>query len=323
MKRFFSFAIILVMLISLAACGKQTAVTDPTEAPVTQAPTNEAVKVTPEPTEAPEEPENGAFFKELHADEPLTVDIDGDGADDTVLVTKTVMTSGGSEEYTHTVTITLASDPENPFEKSFERCYGFSGAVADFDSEDGRMEVIFSYDEESCDYVTFVFRVNEEGAAIDVFEESMMLGEDENYFNGYPENYSFDPEKGLVCQRPTEILGTFMVKGRFTVDKDGIRSAADMYEYPETNEEWGRITLTKELALTRLNEDLTDAEEVTLPVGTVIIQRYTDLASWVIVATEDGALYKASVRISETPDEWKIFINDVWQDELGEIFYAG
>ena len=50
MKRTISFALILIMLLSLAACtGGQTVVADPTAAP-----TN-TVKVTPEPTEAPTE----------------------------------------------------------------------------------------------------------------------------------------------------------------------------------------------------------------------------------------------------------------------------
>lgn len=340
MKRIFTFTIILIMLLSLAACaGTQTAVSDPTAAPTAEASATDApVKVTPEPTEEPTEapaeapteaptespePVYDGYFRELHADEPFLADLDKDGAVDSVLVSKTVKTSNGFEEYSHTVTITLASRPNKPFAKSFERCYDFSGAVVDFNEEDDRMEVIFCCDEESADYVTYVFRVNEAGSGLDVFEESMMFGEDEYFFNGYPEDYSFDTSVGLPCFRPTEILGTFLVAGTFTADKDGIVNTSDMYEYPEPYGDAGTVTLVRELTVTRLDGNMNEAEEITLPAGTVIIQRYTDLSTWVIIGTEDGALYKASVKISETADEWSILINGINQDELGEIPYAG
>ena len=334
MKRIFSFAIILVMLLSLAACnGTLNVVTDPTEAPATDAPATEApatedpVKVTPEPTEAPTpapvEPLTEAYFKELHSDEPLLVDLDCDGADDTVLAELVDKNVNGFREFYLIMTITLAADPEAPFVQEIERCDMFSGFVADFDLEDGRREIVLSFDEESDDFVTYVWRVNESGG-IDTFEAGMMAGVAEYFFDGYPEDYPFDPAEGFPCWVRTEILGTFDVEGRFTVTADGIKDISEMYAYPENHNEdlYGSITLIRELTLTKLDENLNEVEEVTLPVGTVIFQMYTDRETMVIVATEDGTLYKASVEIVDNDDEWGIYINGVRQDELGFIPYA-
>ena len=341
MKRLLTLAVVLIMLLALAACqSTHTATADPTDAPATEAPEEATAEPTEEPTaeptEEPAEPtddplENAVHFGEgnftpLDLDIPMLVDLDGDGADDTVLIQKDELRRNEDYvEYYVSVTITLASMPDEPFETRIERCYDGAAAVVDCDPDDARREVIFSYDMESNDYVTYAWRVNAEGSAVDTFTAGMMFGVDNYFYDGFPEGYTFDPEEGLPCEKRTEILGTFYVEGRFTVTEEGIEDITEMYAYPEIiHDEFiiGRLTLERELTLTNLDDDLNELEEVTLPVGTVLFQKYTDCESWVIVEGEDGTLYKASVRIVETDDEWGIYINDINQDELAVIAYA-
>lgn len=331
MKRLFVLVISLIMIISVfAACkNSQTAGADPKDTPRTEAAEDtpsELPEETPGEAQTAEPTEPAQFsgdvfegnFKELKPDIPVLVDLDGDGADDKVLVTKTVI--GAYLTYYTSVTITLASEPDEPFVNKIDHCTEFSAAVADFDPDDGRREIILCCDRESNDYETFVFRVNAEGAAVDTFEAGMYFGTWDSFYDGFPDDFTFDPEEGLPCEKRTEILGTFYVEGRFTVTAEGIKDITDMYVYYP--EQQNGLTLEKELKLTLLNDDLSEADEITLPVGTVVFRRYTDRESWVIVETEDGKLCKAGVRIVDSGDEWGIYINDIRQDELGNIPYA-
>ena len=169
-----------------------------------------------------------------------------------------------------------------------------------------------------------VFRVKDDGSGIEMFSKYCLFTDGMSYYDGFPEDYVFDPAVGLSFGVRTDILGTFIVFGRFTVTANGIEIISDMYEYPDLHGEYvvGRVTLERELTLTLLDAELNEVREVTLPVGTVIFQRYTDLESWVIVETEDGTMYKASVRIVSTDDEWGIYINGINQEELGMLAYA-
>lgn len=332
----------LALLISFLGCrakesAPQTsaeaspeASSEPTEEPTQEPETGptEAPQATPEPEVTPVPiPSEGdhmddELLKQITLGTPMFADLDGDGAEDAVLITM----DNGLYGSRHTVVINLTGRPNESFvyQTSYNYYDTFAAAV-DFDPNDGRREILLATAYDSSEYTTLVFRVNAAGTDLDVFDTGMGLADWRWYSEGVPEDYVFDPSVGLSCAARTEILGTFYVYGRFTVTDEGIRLMSEVFEYPDLHGEFtvGRVTLEREVTLELVDEELArTGESVTVPAGAVIFQRYTDRKSWVVVELEDGRLAAADVRIVDSGDDWGVYINGTKQDLLGVIAYA-
>ncbi len=270
----------------------------------------------PSPTPLPE----GDFFCEIVPNVPSAIDIDGDGADDTVLVSITENQLGIDNDLEMTVNITLASDPGNRY--SFDTDY-FPGdvcaAAVDFDPTDGHTEVLVSYDCEDGDPLTYVYRLKDDGTGFDVFVEPIEVTLDETrieswYYNGIPEGFAFDSKTGLGFRRRTEILGTTFVSNSFTVDETGIKYIDDefMYFYPEEM----RFALKRDLTVT-----LESGKTVTLKKGDKFGAYSTDRQTYLKIKLEDGRIGKVEVSFGDGTS-WPVYLNGINQNKYAEIAYA-
>ncbi|MBR6428211.1 MAG: hypothetical protein IKS43_00955 [Clostridia bacterium] len=270
----------------------------------------------PAPTPIPE----GDFFCEIVPNVPSAVDIDGDGAEDTVLVSITESDSGIDYDLEMTVNITLARDPENTY--TFETD-GYPGdvcaAAVDFDPTDGHTEVLVSYDCEDGDPLTYVYRLKDDGTGFDEFLEPIEVTLDETrieswYYNGIPEGFAFDSKKGLGFSRRTEILGTTFVFNSFTVDKTGIRYADDefMYIVPEGQ----KFELKRDLTVT-----LESGKTITLKKGDKFEAYSTDRQTYLKIKLEDGRIGKVDVRFGDGTS-WPVYLNGINQGKYIEPTYA-
>ena len=330
-----------VMLLSLAACtdNKPIDANVPTEAPTeattevpteaptpepteapTEAPTPEPTEVpapTPMPTEVPVMPEpvgNGDFFTLIRCNQPMIVDMDGDGADDIVLV------SSVHEEWddwycTYVVTITRAADPEHPYTYETDSgVYGLLGCIADCDPADPQKELIISFDQEDFDPLTYAFRFKDDGSGFESFVEPILFIDYAPNFRGLPDDFVYHADEGLYIERRTEILGTFFVSNRITVTKDGFKLLSDEFFY---NTSW-ELTLMKDLKLT-----LENGKTVTVKKDAVVIPYSTDRETFVKVKLEDGRMARAEVTFGDPEDHFPVYINGVEQDDaFTEIPYA-
>lgn len=253
--------------------------------------------------------EHSAFFMELFEDIPAYADIDGDGAEDTVLIE-----SSWQDEYAFIsrLTITLAASPEEPFVYDMEDYWFMSGAIADLDPDDGRLTVVCSIFREEGEN-TVALRVKADGSGFDVFTAGFEFGTERSAYHGFPVGFGFTQDEGLPMMKRTEIFGTYYLNGRFTVTDEGFVDLSERYTYPDT---WTwPLTLLRPMDVT-----LEDGMAYTVPAGDVVIPRYTDMASYAAVELADGRV--GTVEVSFGPDGYPVYINGIIQDEYGEIPYA-
>lgn len=260
---------------------------------------------------------DGDFFSEIKPNVPASVDIDGDGSPDPVLLY--VKDSDEYGEDNIRVDITLSSQPDTPYVLPCgSQGWNFCMAAVDFDPNDDRVELVLTFDEEDGDFVTYVFRIKDDGSGFDIFKEyiEVVFPKDGDYtswyFKGIPEGFAFSAADGLYFCERTEILGTCFVLNRFTVTKDGIRHFSEEYLYGSG---WDPMTLKRELTVT-----LENGKTKTLPVGATFIPYATDRATYVKIILEDGSI--GTVEVSFGDSGWPVLLNGVEQDEYAEIMYA-
>ena len=275
--------------------------------------TDEAPVITEEPTEAPteeptEEPSE-EYYAVIEPGEPFILDMDGDGLDDNVLLTVT------EKEYDidFTVEITLGADPDKTFSKTVKHANGVNAAAIDSVPGDGRREIVVCYDCDSDDYSSLAYRVKDDGSGIEEFEDWFAVR--------LPKDCDFDHEIGLEAYFRTDILGTHDVEGTVIVTADGFEVTSDCFRYPEYEDGWGKLTLTKDIELDLVNEDGTVGEKIVVPAGETIAPYTTDLETYVTMKLDDGRVCRADVTV-KTGDEWGIYLNGVLQDEYAQIPYA-
>lgn len=187
----------------------------PTEAPVspTEAPAPTEAPVSPTEAPAPTETPKSCFIQ-FSDDEPIRTDMDGDGRDDTVLITTRI---DASDCFVRSVKIITAAHPDEPFRYETDPGWWLSAAIVDCDPADGCRELILSFDRGDRDYVTLAFRSN--GGGFDVFSADMLFGDDNTFYYGFPDGTEFDPAVGLPCERRGDDGSYF--PGHFTVTADG------------------------------------------------------------------------------------------------------
>lgn len=325
MKRALCIVLILVLALSFAGCSKIKKIIDvlnETDAPAaTLVPETEAPADTSKPTSAPEataEPTDAPdadFVIIIRENVEYSFDIDSDGIPDKVKIDSSVINEWGEKSYT--VTISRGARPENSYAYTVDYCYDFGACVLDCYAGDGRLEILISYAQDSDDWTTCGFRVNDSGTAIDCFD---------GYFCVSAESMrGFTLEKGFLISGITDIWGTHVIEAYFKVGQYGFDRLSMDYTYYIYSEEYMTVTLLRPLEAVAVNEDGSLGEAVTVPAGEGIIPLRTDNATYVIMKiASTGQLIKADVEIHswDGDGDWGIFISGVKQEEYAEIMYA-
>lgn len=248
----------------------------------------------------------GDYFCEIKPDVPASVDIDGDGRDDTVLVAVGKEAPDGNEL---SVSITLAADPDAPYVFDAGEGHSLFAAAVDTNTSDDHIEVILCYDLCDGDPITYVFRMKDDGSGFDVFTREIDLGDGGWWYNGLGD-YVYRAEEGLPFSIRTEILGTYFVFDHFTVTKDGIEFMTGEFTYGYAYE----MTLVKELTV-----KLENGKTVTLPVGSKITPYSTDRETYVKVMLEDGRIAMVEVTFGNVDYPFPVLLNGVQQDEYFDM----
>ena len=193
----------------------------------------------------------------------------------------------------------------------------WSGEAVNFDPNDGRTELVFCWDEESNDYVTWVLRLNDAKTDFDVFTAPIYADPGSGSMTGFGDGYAFYPGLGLPCGMRTEILGTCLAQGRFTVTANGIEFIGPFsYNAAET------MRLKKDITVFLPDGNGGWTLYLMIRAGSRIRPMYTDLETFVIVKIDGGRLARISVSFGEPEYRFPVYLNGVDQDEYFDINYA-
>ena len=317
MKKAITVILAIFLILSLAACANETVNSpeptgSPSEAPTpepTDAPT-EAPTPTPESSPTPDEDlilKGGRdFWVALENGVTYYCDIDGDGLVDSVLFSEEA-----SNEYyrVYYVTITMGADPYNPYEyHTGETTWGCAWII-DSDPDDGRLEVLVTNEGQSGDPESAIYRAISGGDEIEkLFTGGVRLNCED------PESFVFSSEEGFEVVSWSFVLGSNDLSARVRVGADGIELLSGVWTFARPHE----YTLKLELPVTLLNEDGTEGESYTVPVGETISPVYTDddyEATFVVVRLGDGRLAKVTIERAE----YSYTINGVDQFEYADF----
>ena len=321
MKKAITVILAIFLILSLAACANETVNSpeptgSPSEAPTpepTDAPTEEPT-ATPESSPTPDEDlilKGGRdFWVALENGVTYYCDIDGDGLVDSVLFSEEA-----SNEYyrVYYVTITMGADRYNPSEyHTGETTWGCAWII-DSNPDDGRLEVLVTNEGQSGDPESAIYRAISGGDEIEkLFTGGVRLnGED-------PESFVFSSEEGFEVVSWSFVLGSNDLSARVRVGADGIELLSGVWTFARPHE----YTLKLELPVTLLNEDGTEGESYTVPVGETITPVYTDddyAATYAVVRLGDGRLAKIEIEMEQN----LYYINGIHQMEYADFIDEG
>ena len=321
MKKAITVILAIFLILSLAACANETVNSpeptgSPSEAPTpepTDAPT-EAPTPTPESSPTPDDDRilkgGRDFWVALENGVTYYCDIDGDGLVDSVLFSEEA-----SNEYyrVYYVTITMGADPYNPYEyHTGETTWGCAWII-DSDPDDGRLEVLVTNEGQSGDPESAIYRAISGGDEIEkLFTGGVKLnGQD-------PESFVFSSEEGFEVVSRSFVLGSNDLSARVRVGADGIELLSGVWTFARPHE----YTLKLELPVTLLNEDGTEGESYTVPVGETITPVYTDddyAVTYAVVRLGDGRLAKIEIEMEQN----LYYINGIHQMEYADFIDEG
>lgn len=164
--------------------------------------------------------------------------------------------------------------------------------------------------ESSCDSESDVLRAesgSDEIERIRIWGGVKLGGED-------PASFVFSSEEGFEIYVGTNVFGDNCLYARVRVSENGVEYLNEEYPFSNPHE----YTLKLELPVTLLNEDGTEGESYTVPVGETISPVYTDddyEATFVVVRLGDGRLAKVTIERAE----YSYTINGVDQFEYADF----
>lgn len=318
MKRILIVLLALLLALTFAACQKPQTPSDQaskiTPEPTAEATSEPAAEPTGEPTAEPTaEPVTGHadYCMKLDPNEPFIVDIDFDGLDDTVLLVSQERNEYDECEYV--ISVTRGADPDSPKEYEVSRAYDCSAWVIDCDPEDSRLEVLVSYVQDSDDWTSAAMRVNDEGTEVTVFEDWCCA-----YIT---DEAPFTSEGGFIMSRQTDIFGTTFVDTHGVITAEGFAVLAPYVYNSAAAPEVFERTLKRDLDVVIVNEDGAEGEAYTVPAGEKVTPVSTDLETFLDLLLPDGRTGRVKVELA-TGDDWGVYINGVNQDEYAEMPYA-
>ena len=248
----------------------------------------------------------------LTAGEPVSIDLDSDGAAETVLYEMQ------STDYDDQLRVTVTDADGRSLTWDTEITSDEGGWIVDLNG-DGVQELFVWGDVMSSDYYTTCLNyVN--GRLRPLLFADIERGENGNgYFKeGYGYLAGADPQRGTVSLCGSQdVLGTWFGARTLRLSEDGLFEVADdgwwtRLDIPEGDEAWAEDWWSKTLLMDV--ECLIDGKEDTLKAGERIIITGSDKQNQASFITEDGRTGILSVE--ENYDDWGWKVNDIPEAEV-------
>lgn len=218
----------------------------------------------------------------LETGEVYRIDLDGDGAKETVRLQMEGPT------YEESLTLTVETD-ELVYSYPTYIYFNEEAFCADLDG-DGAREILMSGDEASSDFSTWCLRFDRARGLQPVEFADANRGDNTDEYRdwGYGRVDAIDGDT-LLMTGSQDALGTWWCSreftlrdGRFELDDGGIWRVVEDFDNPDIWE-FRSLILTREMPVT-----LEDGSSATLPAGTHFLITETDKVSYVGFLTEDG-----------------------------------
>ncbi|GEM_PF-5909650 len=284
MKKILLICLSLLLALSLAACSAQ-------EQPVTEPEATPAESPAAQPTEEPVK----ELFSTISFDEstPVTVDLNGDGVDETVSVTSVEGKEEDGVWTDSTVTLTVTNAQGETSEFSSEFNYLISAYVTDMNPEDSAKEILFNIDYWSDDNEIWIFRYDGKNLNQLIEREGVI-----KKVNG----------NELTISERVDCFGTWFCDILYALNEKG-----ELNEVPgqtrTVSTEMNPVQANRDVAVELLSESGT-WEEATLAPGASITVTGTDLTGFVFFTDENGT----SGRIPVTFDGYSVKLADGTSD---------
>lgn len=266
----------------------------PTENPATNTPEQPSEQVTPVPP-APGEPveddvaapgsESGAaqgseemlydFPLVCDCDKPVSIDLDGDGADEEVVYAPAVL----GENYPsiiNSLTVNGTEFAERVYDTGFYSDWLVPEhfCITDIDNSDGLLELAIMDYGPSDDLSTSFFRWN--GTELEYL--GRISGFVCDPYSG-ESDFTFHSDGSISSYVRLSVLQTWFASATYILGEDGFELAPQELYYPVSSSFCTGLTVTEPVAV--YSDNSTDSERGTLPVGTELNLVATDNAEWV------------------------------------------
>ena len=295
-KAYKAIALLLaVLMTAFVLCACEGGETDPkpadaaneTQAAETEkAPdATEETGATPEPAEtaepidtdgpaATEAPDELPYHEVIPLDAAYSIDLDGDGADESVLIT-----SSADDEFDYNYSVSVTPGGGEPFAGSIGMGYDCYAMAVDNGAGDGGKALLICYWYDSEDYTTYLVRGNGQGG----FEMTETFG--------YFANPADDPEacfinKNLCINMRTDIFGTQDIYTEVRFTEAGYESVDGLYYFYQYDDSF--IPVIAELPVTVIDEQTGESYGMSLNPGSAIVPVSTDGATCAIVRLSSG-----------------------------------
>lgn len=314
MQKLFIIFIASIMLLCTACTAPKTNETGHGEA---AAETEAAVTAEPAETEAPaaeHEFKAGGidFCEKLELGNTYCYDLDGDEKCDTVYFNNDIADAPyWGRPY---VIVTFGRLPDYPAVRIMPQERSTVWAV-DCDPDDGRMELVERDDGDSDDPESIFFFPDYDKSGFNEMSAPGVWIDSE---------HPFSTENGFYVEFWSDLMGTQLLNGHKRLVWDKLEPVG-LYSM-----EGRKHTLKAELAVTRLNEDGSLGEAISLVAGDTVTDFETDNRTFIIFKLEDGSLIRAEIEFTgygesepgEMVGPWSF--NGIKQDELfTNVSYSG
>ena len=250
---------------------------------------------------------------ELIAGEEYSFDLDGDGENETVRWESILI--GEYDDSRARLTVTTSSGVQAQWESTM--LFGIKSYACDLDN-DGRVELFFTGDEMSDDYITACIRFSEGS-----LKQIPFANGDRGEWNDIDQEYGYGLitgiyENALELTGSQDILGTyfgfrlFKLQGdRFAFDDDGLwRFPFNMDD--EDFWEYKGLTLIQEIPVTFTSDE--GSFTGTLLPGTHLVVTATDRQTVVHFMTYAGQT--GFFTISPDAENWGVLVNGIPEDQV-------
>lgn len=248
---------------------------------------------------------------------PVEVDLDFDGKPDTIKFVDNGPNEGVGEGNSIKITVELGSNPGKVITlKEMDYVESCALRILDCDITDDRLDIIFNAFGINLSEIVIAYRVNDSGG-IDAFTIDQPAVIETEPYAFMDAHGTFDASLGIPISMRTEIFDTQYITARMTVTAEGFRVISP-YRFmdPETVGYHGYRELKRDMkAYLSLDED---AEEITIPAGTLFAPIETDGYSYVKLALKDGGYAYVHIEVSGP----YVIIDGVLQEEYCDIWIA-
>lgn len=250
---------------------------------------------------------------ELVPGETVELELNGDGATESVMLEVTY----DEEGYMETATLTVAGEAV----WSRDWCYVVSAYAADVDA-DGACEIFVTGDEASDDYTTCCVRYTAQGFAPVPFADAGR-GENTGEYLDYGYGLVGELANGVVTLCGTQdVLGTYfgsrqfsLVDGRFEFSDEGLWLFPRELDDPALWESYSVLTAATEIPAIFISDGVENSGVIAA--GEKLVITASDKTSVAYFAMEDGRV--GYLNIAPDVERWGSLVNGVPESEVFEL----